>query len=308
MSETAIALTGISKRYGTRLALSDLTLTVPRGAFFALLGTNGAGKTTTLRTLLGLIRPDSGSGTVLGQTLGPGYPPVELKQRIGYVAEGNPLYSRMTARQLLDLVRDLNPRWNERLVQRYLKLFSLPLDVIVRRLSTGMRAQLALTLAMAGDPELLILDEPTHGLDPLRRHEYLQALLADSIESGRTILMASHELHQVERLADHIAILDAGRLLISASVDSLKENERRVRVAVDWDARIDGADGPGLAETLQRLPGVRRLTREGDGFLLHVSRDLAALLERLQALPSVRGVQVHEESLEEIFLSYVGQT
>lgn len=301
MSETAICLTGISKRYGARVALSDLGLAVPRGAFFALLGPNGAGKTTTLRLLLGLIRPDSGCGEVLGHAFGDGYPSVELKQRIGYVPEANPLYSRMTAAELLDFVRGLNPRWNKRLVQRYLDLFGLPLNVAVRQMSTGMRAQLALTLAMAGDPELLILDEPTHGLDPLRRHQYLQALLADSSESGRTILMASHDLHQVERLADHVAILNEGRLLISAPLDELKENERRVRVAVER-----GAANSDLEASLRELSGIRRVTREGDGFLLHVSRNADEILRRLAAMPAVRGVQAHEESLEEIFLSYVG--
>jgi len=302
MSETAISLTGISKKYGARVALSELGLAVPRGSFFALLGPNGAGKTTTLRLLIGLIRPDSGRGEVLGNVIGAGYPSVELKQRIGYVAESNPLYGRMTTAELLDFVRGLNPRWNRRLVQRYLDLFRLPLNVAVRHMSTGMRAQLALTVAMAGDPELLILDEPTHGLDPLRRHEYLQALLADSMESGRTILMASHDLHQVERLADHVAILNDGRLLVSAPLDELKDNERRVRVAV---AR--GAAGSDLEPRLRQLPGVRRVTREGDGYLLHVSGNADEILRRLAAMPDVRGVQAHEESLEEIFLSYVAE-
>jgi ABC-2 type transport system ATP-binding protein len=184
VSEWAITLKGISKRFGQRCALNQVDLAVPKGSIFALLGPNGAGKTTLIRCLLGLIRPDSGQGSVLGHGLGPGYPPTGLKERVGYVAQQPALYERMTAGEILAFARGLHPRWDGAAVRRYLDLFSIPTDLRIRQMSAGTRAQLALTLVMGGNPELLVLDEPTLGLDPLHRHQYLQVLLADSLEAG----------------------------------------------------------------------------------------------------------------------------
>lgn len=298
MSETAVRLQAVTRRYGARTALDRLNLEVPRGSFFALLGPNGAGKTTTLRLLLGLIRPDEGAGEVLGVPLAQGFPPASLKERIGYVPERAALYERATTADLLDLCRGLNRRWDDRAARRYLDLFGLPRSLTVRQMSTGMRAQLALTLAMGASPDLLILDEPTQGLDPLNRHEYLRVLLADSMESGRTVIVSSHDLHQIERLADHVAILKEGRLLVSRPLDELKEREKRVRVSVSPGAPVEAA--------LRAAPGVRRLVREGSGFLLHASGDPEEMEAWLRAVPGVTGVQVVDQSLEEIFLSYVG--
>lgn len=294
MSEWAIRVAGLTKRYGRKAALSDVDLAVPRGSFFAVLGPNGAGKTTLMRCLMGLIRPDAGGGDVLGEPLGPGYPPLSLKPRIGYVSQAQALPERMTARELITLCRGLHPRWDDRSARRYLDLFGLPDDLPVRHMSTGMRAQLALTLVMGGGPELLILDEPTLGLDPLNRHQYLQVLLADSLETGCTVVLSSHDLYQIERLADRVAILVDGRLLVADGLDDLKEREKRVRVA-----------GSVAEEAVRAVAGVRRAVREAGGWLLYASGDRAALEQAFRALPGVTGVQVFDQSLEEIFISYV---
>lgn len=294
MSEMAIQLAGLTKRYGAKAALQAVDLDVPAGSFFAVLGPNGAGKTTLLRCLAGMIRPDGGTGSVLGVPLGPGYPPLTLKARIGYVAQGQALYERMTARELVSLCRGTRPRWDDAIVQRYMDLFHLPQGQIVRQMSTGMKAQLSLTLVMGGHPDLLILDEPTLGLDPMNRHQYLQVLLADSMETGCTVLLSSHDLHQIERLADRVAILVDGRVTVNGAIDDLKVSEKRVRVA-----------GSVTEAALLAVPGVRRAVRESAGWLLFAQGD-GSLAERIRALPGVTGVQLFEQSLEEIFLSYVG--
>lgn len=283
-------------RYGNREALRSIDLAVPAGSIFAILGPNGAGKSTLLRCLMGFIRPDAGEGSVLGERLGPGYPRRSLKERMGYVAQQPALYERMTVGQLLSLARGLNPRWDEPAVTRYLDLFAIPRGVMVRQMSPGTRAQLALTLVMGGRPELLILDEPTLGLDPLHRHQYLQLLLADSTESGRTVLLSSHDLHQIERLSDRIAVLDQGQVLLTGNVDDLKLTEKRVRVG-----------GEVSEELLRSLAGVRRLRREGGGWLLEFSGQPELLREALDRAPGVTGVQVVDQSLEEIFLSYLSK-
>jgi ABC-2 type transport system ATP-binding protein len=294
VSDEAIRLEGLSKRYGDMIALSSVDLVVPTGSFSAVLGPNGAGKTTLIRCLTGMIRPDGGTGTVLGVPLGPNYPPLSLKARIGYVAQAQALYERMTPRELIALCRGVQPRWDQKIVQRYMDLFRLPPSQIVRHMSTGMKAQLALTLVMGGLPELLILDEPTLGLDPMNRHQYLQVLLADSMETGCTVLLTSHDLHQIERLADRAAILVDGRVAVAGAIDDLKTSEKRVRVA-----------GTVTEAAVLAVPGVRRAVKEPGGWLLFATGDGDRLQEAIRALPGVTAVQVFDQSLEEIFMSYV---
>ncbi len=295
MSDLAISLQGVTKRYGQREALRQVDLAVPAGSIFAVLGPNGAGKTTLIRSLMGLMHLDEGTGSVLGYPLGPNYPPRSLKERIGYVAQQPALYERMTAGELLDLARGLHPRWDGQTVRRYLDLFSIPRDLRVRQMSTGTRAQLALTLVMGGNPELLILDEPTLGLDPLHRHQYLQLLLADSVEAGRTVLLSSHDLHQIERLADRVTILVEGKLTLTGAIDDLKVTEKRIRIAGD----------PTEADLLA-VPGVRRAVKEQIGWLVTASGRADELRASLLQVGGVKAVQVYDQSLEEIFLSYVG--
>lgn len=295
MSDLVISLSGVSKSYGKREALHRVDLAVPAGSIFAILGPNGAGKTTLIRSLMGFMRFDEGTGSVLGYPLGPAYPPRALKERVGYVAQQASLYDRMTAGELIALARGINPRWDDQTVRRYLDLFSIPRELRVRQMSTGTKAQLALTLVMGGNPELLILDEPTLGLDPLHRHQYLQVLLADSLEAGRTVLLSSHDLHQIERLADRVMVLKAGRVAVTGAIDDLKFMEKRIRIA--------GA--PSEADLLS-VPGVRRAVREQIGWLVLASGDVEQLRDRLLRLSGVTAVQVYDQSLEEIFLSYVG--
>lgn len=294
MSESAISVQGLQFRYGARAALRGLDLEVPAGSFFALLGPNGAGKTTLLRCLVGMIRPTKGDVRVLGFALGPGYPPVELRTRMGYVAQQPALYEQMTVGEVIGLCRRLHPRWNAAAADSYLELFGLPRGYRVRHLSAGMRSQLALTVVMGGRPELLVLDEPTLGLDPLNRHLYMRVLLEDSLEAGCTVLLSSHDLHQIERMADHVAIINHGGVTLSGALDDLKLKEHRVRVAGDV-----------MEAALAAARGVRRVVRESSGWLLYATGDPGELRGAIQSIPGVTAVQIYDQSLEEIFLSYV---
>ncbi len=284
--------------YGKRPeVLRGADLTVPRGSIVALLGLNGAGKTTLIRSAVGLIRPVAGGIELLDRPLAGCAAPPELLARVGYVPERPTLYERMTAKAVLDLVRDVHPRWHAQTVRRYLEVFHIPLERRCKDLSAGTKAQLALTLAMAGQPELLILDEPTLGLDPLHRHQYLQLLLAEAMSRDLAILMSSHDLHQIERMADQVAILHEGRIVVQEPLDGIKERVRRIRVGA-------ADSGSGLAAALAALPGVSKVTAEPGGYLLTTQAAPAEVASRAAAMPGVNGVQVLGLSLEEIFLSY----
>lgn len=216
---TAISLDGVSKRFGRRVVLDHVSLEVPTGCVFALLGENGAGKSTLIRGLLGYHRFDNGSARVLG--LDPARDTMLLRRRIGYVADAPGLYEWMTVSQAGWFASGF---YAEGFLQRYAELckeFSLPADDTIRRLSKGMRAKVSLALAMAFDPELLILDEPTSGLDPVVRRSFLESMV-DRAAAGQTVFLSSHQIHEVERVADWVAILHAGKLQVAAPLEELK--------------------------------------------------------------------------------------
>jgi ABC-2 type transport system ATP-binding protein len=178
---------------------------------------------------------------------------------------------------------------------------SAPLEPQIRTYSTGMRSQLALTLAMGGNPDLLMLDEPTLGLDPYHRNQYLQVLLGDAVDAGRTVFLSTHDLHQIERLADQVVILHEGRVLVAAPLDQLKEQVKRVRVGFLAHANEDS-----LVALLADLSGVQAVRREGAGrYLLTVYGDVDQVAEALRTMPDMAGLQIYDLSLEEIFLAFV---
>ena len=217
--------------YGKRPeVLRGVDLALTKGSITALLGLNGAGKTTLLRSLLGLIRPQTGEIEVFGHRIGCKPLPPKILARIGYVPEHPFSDERMTAAQMLDLVRQVHPHLDPETVRRYLSIFNIPLTRKTKDLSAGTKAQLALTLAMAGRPDLLILDEPTQGLDPLHRHQYLQMLTAEASARELTILITSHDLYQIERMADTVCILHGGCIAEAAPLNELKARVKRIRV------------------------------------------------------------------------------
>ena len=228
----------LARRYWRMEAVHDLTLAVPAGSVFALLGPNGAGKTTTIKVLMNLLRPTAGEARVLGvdsRRLGER----ELAQ-IGYVSENQQLPLWMTVRQLLDYCRPFYPTWDRDLEKRLLAQFDLPEDRKLKQLSRGMLMKASLLSSLAYRPKLLVLDEPFGGLDPLVREELVHGLLEVSVLGDGSIFISSHDIEEVERLADWIAVLDAGRLQFAESTDTLLGRFRRIEVTLqDGPARLD---------------------------------------------------------------------
>lgn len=225
-----IETTRLSRRYWRTEALRELTLAVPTGSVFALLGSNGAGKTTAIKVLMNLLPPTSGEARVLGvdsRRLGE-----KERAQIGYVSENQKLPLWMTVRQLLDYCRPFYPTWDPTLEAKLLAQFDLPPDRKLKHLSRGMLMKAALLSTLAYRPKLLVLDEPFSGLDPLARDDFVRGVLEASELGDWTVLVSSHDIEEVERLADHVALLESGRLRFSETTESLLGRFRRMEVTV----------------------------------------------------------------------------
>jgi ABC-2 type transport system ATP-binding protein len=225
-----IEIKNLTRRYGKTNAINDLSLQVPEGGIYALLGPNGAGKTTTIQTILNIQHPTSGSARVLGvetTSFGP-----EQYAQIGYVSENQLLPESMTVRAFLDWCRPMYPTWDEDFCKELLNRFELPLDRRLKNLSRGMKMKAALLVSIAYRPKLLVLDEPFSGLDPLMRDEFIRGVLELSEQENWTVLISSHDIDEVERLADWVGILNAGKLYLSESSDSLQRRFRKIEFLI----------------------------------------------------------------------------
>jgi ABC-2 type transport system ATP-binding protein len=287
MDQPAIAVRNLSKNFGRRRAVDGLTFAVPSGSVCGFLGRNGSGKSTTIRMLMNLLTPGAGSADLLGLDCRNRH--TELMQRVGYVSEIPVLYDWMKVRELIRFTAQFYAHWNQPAVDALVRRFDLDPNQKVRRLSRGMHAQLALALALGHDPQLLVLDEPATGLDVVVRRDFLESIIQVIQEEGRTVFFSSHLVHEVERVADHVIIIDRGRRVVSARLEDLKQEMRRLVVR-----------GPGA-----QLPGVLHSVRDGSGTVLTVRDSNGSARRAVEAA----GCEIVEElglSLEEIFIDLVG--
>ncbi len=297
----AIRVQQLTKVFRGEPAVRGLSLEVPEGSVFGLLGENGAGKTTTLQTLLGLLTPDAGRVEVLG--LDPTRHGLEVRRRVGYVPEMPALYDWMTVRETGWFAAGFHP--DERgdtspYVARYDRLiegFALPPGRKLKALSKGMRAKVSLAVAVASDPALLILDEPTSGLDVLVRREFLESMV-DLAGAGRTVLLSSHQLGEVERVASHVALLHHGECLLAEPLDTLRA--RTFTVSLTFHGHNHPAAPP--AEFPVELIDADDAARQAV-WLVH-ARDRAAC-EQLRTLPGVESLRIESPSLEDIYIAYM---
>ena len=290
--EPVIRLHRLSKRFGSQVALDDVSLDVPPGVVFALLGENGAGKTTAIRIMLGLAEPNSGTAEVL--RLPSAREGLAIRRRVGYVPEHATLYEWMTVAEIGWFAAGF---YGDGFLTEYLRLageFGLPRRRKLKALSRGMRAKVSLSLALAHDPELLVLDEPTSGLDALVRREFLESMV-DRAAAGKTVFLSSHQIAEVERVADVVAILRDGKLLLVERLDELKAQTREVTITME-----DGAPGP--PELPGQILSSRRKARQWQLLVRGVADDR---LEGLGADESVRQVEVRSPNLEEVFVAYM---
>jgi len=286
----AIVTQGLTKYYGRGCVVNSLDLRVPAGAVYGLLGRNGSGKSTTIKMLMGFVRPERGSAKLLDEdsaTLTPA-----TRARIAYIAEGHPFLRWMTIGEAVHFTRSFYSHWNDELLDQILDHFALPRRAKIRTLSNGQRAQVSLALAVAPDPELLILDDPTLGLDTVVRRDFLESLIQIIQREGRTILISSHILADVERVADRIGILIDGVLRVDCPTDYFKLSLRKVI--------LEFAAGPPAFPTCDGLVSTWRVGNRLEVVIVGYGTRHEQLIESLD--PS--SVEVLDMNLEDAFIEY----
>ena len=219
MNESVIAISELTRRFGDTTALAAVSLSLPRGAVYGLVGANGAGKTTLIRHVLGLLRAQSGSVRVFGRD--PVADPVGVLSRIGYLSEVNDLPGWMRVDELLRYSRAFYPAWDDAYAAELQQTFALDSKASIKTLSKGQKARLGLLIALAYRPELLVLDEPSSGLDPIVRRDILGAVIRTIAHEGRTVLFSSHLLQEVEQVADHVTMIHHGTIVLSGPLDAV---------------------------------------------------------------------------------------
>lgn len=287
----AIDIRSLTKSYGTSVAVNNLSVAIPQGSIFGLLGTNGAGKTTTFKCILGLARPTSGQAMFGGYPLRP-----EMFESISYMPESPALYNYFTGQEHLEIARRSFAKYDPTRAQELVALFGLDIRKKVRTLSKGQQSALALTLAFATRPEILVLDEPSSGLDPVHQRNVLD-LMIDAAAGGATVLFSSHQIGQVERAADHVAILHRGNLVLKGVVEDLKAEEKIVEATFEGDA-------PSFTE-LDVNPNVRRVMRQGRLIRAYVTGTGDGVVAAITAA-SPTSMRILDQNLEDIFLAAVG--
>jgi len=294
MNDFIIETNQLCKSFHDQPALRGLDLRVPAGSIFGFLGRNGAGKTTTIKTLMGLLRCDSGSAQVFGMPVVDADHSVEIRRRIGFVTEDKELYPYMTVEGLIRFTRPFFPKWRHDLERRYLQMFELPPGRKIPDLSKGMRSKLMLLLAISRGAELLILDEPTDGLDPAATEDVLRELVSIAASSGTTMFFSSHQLSEVELIADYIGIVDHGRMVVSGSLDDMKVQYQRLQMVF--------ADHVELPK--HWVDGVESVRQEGRVVSILASHNVDAIVEQVRSIPGTV-VERFPVTLKEIFLEHV---
>ena len=231
-----LEIRNLTKTFGDFKALDDLSMTVPKGTVYGLVGPNGAGKSTAIRCMVGVYRPDSGSVTMNGEFV---YENPDLKARIGYIPDEIFYFPAATLEEMRRFYKGIYPDFDDNLFERLYEIFSLPRKTPIRRFSKGMQKQAAFHLTICCRPDVLILDEPVDGLDPVMRRQVMSLILADVAERGTTVLISSHNLRELEDVCDHVGIMDHGRMLLEKSLADMQGTTHKLQIVGDVPEGLD---------------------------------------------------------------------
>ncbi len=292
MTEIVLQTQGLTKYYGSTLAVDHLDLKIPQGCICGFVGRNGAGKTTAIKLMLGLLKPTAGSSRLLGcdsQQLEPA-----IRQRIGYVTEGHRLFRWMSISELEKFQRSFFPKqWDDKFFADMIEYFNLPIKKKIKHLSNGERAQVSLALALAPNPELLIMDDPTLGLDAAIRRQFLEGMIELIMRQGRTVLFSSHILGDVERVSDRIVVIDEGVLRANCSLEEFRTAVKKVILSF--------TDSPPAEVDIEGLLHCRRTEKELELILVGTADEQ---IEKWADVNKAEKYQIVKMNLEDQFIEF----
>lgn len=293
MNDYALEIKNLKKAYGRSKVLKGLNLKIPKGAIYAYLGENGSGKTTTINLILNLLNPDSGSINVLG--LDSQKNEIEVRRKIGYVAEFPAMYEWMKAKEIMEFAKSFYSRWDEPRVKALIKDLEVPVDRKIAEFSKGMKAKVALVLALAHKPEILIFDDPTSGLDANARRQFVQAVLSLVEEEKVTVFFSSHLITELERMADYVGFLQNGKLRFEMPLEELKNTVKKIKISFNGDiqALLPEALKPKIIKSDKSLTGTDIILEN------YTPEDLKILKN-----DDVKNIEVIDLELEDIFVHY----
>ncbi len=314
----AIETFGLLKQFGQVVAVKGLSLAIPRGCTFGLLGPNGAGKSTTIKMLMGMLSITCGQARVLGVDVTAD--PVQVKRRVGYVPEAHHIYRWMRVREVVGFCKSCFPTWNDDTCREMIELFGLDPERKVKHLSKGMLVKLSLLVAVSHEPELLLLDEPLSGLDPIAREDFLDGVLRTICDRGQTVLISSHMLDDVRRLADTVGILNEGRLIVQGNLDEMLTTTKRICATLrdgfqpKWMDKMGTGSEPTSVDRLKNasgevpvpiLSGVVWQRIEGREWTITVRDFSPEKVQQVEALDGVEHVGVVDLGLEDLFKDFI---
>ncbi|HTX44423.1 MAG TPA: ABC transporter ATP-binding protein [Methanocella sp.] len=289
--ETVIQTMNLTKFYGKSRGIKDVSITVNKGDIFGFLGPNGAGKSTTIRTLLDFIRPTGGSASIFG--LDCRKDSVAIRKRIGYIPGDFGLYGHMTGWKFLQYFGRIRGGYDEAAAKAYAKKMDIPLDRKMRTYSRGMRQKVAVIQAFMNNPDLIIMDEPTNGLDPLIQQTFLD-MLREEAGRGATIFMSSHVLSEVEKTCNRVAIIKEGRIVAEEQVEALRQKSGKV---------LEVKFAQPLTREIFYLPGISNVTRQNGSYRMTVTGNMEELLREISAY-KLADINIHQMTLEDVFMHY----
>ncbi len=289
--ETVIQTTDLTKFYGKSRGIKDVSITVNKGDIFGFLGPNGAGKSTTIRTLLDFIRPSAGSATIFGMDCRKDS--VAIRKRIGYIPGDFGLYGHMTGWKFLEYFGRVRGGYDAGAAKAYAKKMDIRLDRKMKEYSRGMRQKVAIIQAFMNDPDLIIMDEPTNGLDPLVQQTFMD-MLREEAGHGTTIFMSSHVLSEVEKACNRVAIIKEGRIVAEEQVEALRQKSGKV---------LEVKFAQPLTREIFYLPGVSNVTQVNGSYRMTVTGSLEDLLQEISR-NKLADISIHQMTLEDIFMHY----
>lgn len=294
-NNTLLEVKDLEKMYGEKRALNRVNLKLEEGEILGLVGPNGAGKTTLLKLVLGLILPTGGTIKIFGKRLESLHE--EERQRVGYIADESNLYEYLTVKEMIRFNQGFYPNWNEKRCQDLVERMNLPLNERVKHLSRGMKTQLSLILALIPSPQLLLMDEPLEGLDPVRRIQLLNTVLEDFSETEkRSIIISSHHLEELERLAGRVVFMHQGEIKKESSMDDFKVEEKTLRIVFQKEA----------PSSLFQMEGIKEYSREGErAYLISIENNFPAIYEAFSREPHFV-LEIYHRNLEDLFYEYQG--